>query len=112
MKRSVLALVAVIMAASAGILMGAPLSLITGPQSAPFAGLAAVNTLINSINANLASFITFANTAAEAGEMAFSGAVFVAEGSSTCGSTGISFSECLVIVDNAGRAGFIGVQYH
>jgi hypothetical protein len=111
--KKVLATIAAFFALGAGILMASPLSLITGPQSAPFAALASVNSLINSINANIASFITFANSSAEASEMAFSSsASFVSEGATTCGFSAASFQKCLVIVLNDGTVGFIGVQTH
>lgn len=114
--KKIFATIAVFLALGAGALMSAPLSLITGPQSAPFAGLAAVNALINSINANITSFLTFANSTAEAGEMAFASALsFTAEGASTCGfgtPSYVSYQKCLVIVLNDGTLGYIGVQTH
>lgn len=113
MKKMIGGLVAIALTAGIGGLLASPLPLIGGIQDLPFVGLSGVNTLINNINASIASFLTFANSAAEAGEMAFSSSLsFVSEGSTTCGFATASFQKCLVIVLNDGTVGFVGVQTH
>jgi hypothetical protein len=101
---------------------GAGLSLFTAPGGTnPINNpsvLADMNKLIVNINAALGSFLTFNNSTAENGELAFtSGSSFVANGTvsvAAIGSTGVYGTkgivhEWLTIVDEGGAIGYVPV---
>lgn len=96
-----------------GLMIGsgsAAISLFTGPAGTnPMAenppNLGTFNQLINTINSTVTTFLTFANSAAESGELAFSSSKsFTA--ASKCGSIN---GECLVVVDEYGQLGYVPV---
>lgn len=104
--------------------LAASISLFTGPAgSNPIkfpAALGDMNTLIQTLNSNIFSYLTLNNSSSETGELALSASnAFLANGTGTVTISNVqpagytaTIGEWLVIIDNNGNYGIIPVWKH
>lgn len=104
------AVIAICLLAGVGLAVaGNPVAQFTGPAGTNPAQnptiLGDLNSLISAINTTIGNYLTFTNSAAETGEMALTNSLSWAP-KSNCGSAG---AECILVIDETGRQGYIPV---